>query len=424
MGRKAYRYAHAPGRCRRATPQRAHLCLWREQRRWAPILLDSLTEITGARSYVRPFESIEEEVSSFYAKVSTPVLANISLDFDGIQVEQMYPQELPDLFAGTQLVLTGRYRDGGPATITLSGEVNGRTQTFTYRDNNFRNSGGDDFIPRLWATRAIGHLLTEIRLRGEDPELVQSVVNLSIRYGIITPYTSYLIEEDDIFSQTGRQGIANGVVEEGERMIEMPAAEEVVAEAAASADMAAAEAPMALPTAMPAPQVTGGTAAAEPVAVNEMIQLVGSKTFVMRDGVWMDTAFNADTQTAQEVGFASDAYFDLLTAVPDLGQYLAIGEQVLVVYEDQVYQIVPGAGDTTITLPELAPANDSGNTMTTVKETAVPAIPNPTNQPASQPTNQPTTNTPFFNWGILIGVLGAALVVVVFVAGKLVGKRP
>ncbi|MCA9935021.1 MAG: VWA domain-containing protein, partial [Anaerolineales bacterium] len=159
------------------------------------LLLDSLTQNQhGTTSYVRPFEAIDEEVGNFYTKISTPVLANVHLEVDGVQVEQMYPAELPDLFAGTQLVLTGRYRSGGAAVITLSGEVNGRTQTFTYHDNSFRNSGGDDFIPRLWATRAIGHLLTEIRLHGEDAELVQSVVNLSIRYGIITPYTSFLIE--------------------------------------------------------------------------------------------------------------------------------------------------------------------------------------------------------------------------------------
>ncbi|MGH2538176.1 MAG: VIT domain-containing protein, partial [Candidatus Promineifilaceae bacterium] len=156
-------------------------------------LLDSLAQNhAGAASYVRPGEPIDEAVSGFYAKVSTPVLANINLDFGGVQVEQLFPQRLPDLFAGSQLVLTGRYRAGGPATITLSGEVNGREQVYAYPDNTFRDLGGDAFIPRLWATRAIGHWLTEIRLGGENPELVESIVALSLRYGIITLYTSYL----------------------------------------------------------------------------------------------------------------------------------------------------------------------------------------------------------------------------------------
>jgi Ca-activated chloride channel family protein len=141
---------------------------------------------------------------------------------------------MPDLFAGTQLVVAGRYREGGPATITLTGNANGRPQAFTYADQFFRDEGGEAFIPRLWATRAIGHLMQQIRLRGEDPELVQSIVNLSTRYGVITPYTSFLIEEDDIFAQTG------GALPAMEAAAEMLAAPAVVSGAEA-VDRAAAE---------------------------------------------------------------------------------------------------------------------------------------------------------------------------------------
>lgn len=329
-----------------------------------PNLLDALAENhRGTTTYVRPFQSIDEEVSSFYAKVSTPVLADISLDFGGITAEQMYPATLPDLFAGTQLVLAGRYRDGGPATITLRGIVNGEPQVFTYQDNLFRTQGGDDFIPRLWATRAIGNLLREIRLRGEEPELVQSVVNLSIRYGIITPYTSYLIEEDDIFTQTGREGIATNAVEATRAVTEG-----AVEEAAASADMAAAEAPMALPT-----MTAGAGAPAVPGEVvadaTGQVQVVGSKTFVLRNGVWLDTAYDPERTTPQPIGFASEAYFDLLAAVPQMGQYLAIGPRVLVVIGDQAYEIVEeGAGLDTAVLPTAVFPDETG------MDTAVPVI--------------------------------------------------
>jgi Ca-activated chloride channel family protein len=317
------------------------------------LLLDSLAQNHGGTTtYVRPGQQIDEAVSAFYAKVSTPVLANIDLDFDDIVVEQIYPQSLPDLFAGTQLVVAGRYRDGGPATITLTGEVNGQEQSFTYEDNSFRNSGGDDFIPRLWATRAIGSLLTQIRLNGEDPELVQSVIDLSIRYGIITPYTSYLIEEDDIFTQTGRQII----IEEAEELFAAPgevsggAAVDMAAEQGA---MAEAEAPVAMPTS------TIISKDGSVMTVGDVVQTVGSKTFVLRDGLWIDTAFNADTHQPQEVGFATDAYFELLSAAPEVGQYLALGPQVLLVYDDVAYQIVEGEGQEAITLPESQPTDEN-----------------------------------------------------------------
>ena len=116
---------------------------------------------------------------------------------------------MPDLFAGTQLVLVGRYGEGGPASITLEGTVNGRPQRFTYDDLTFRDVGGDDFIAPLWATRKIGYLLNQIRLHGESREVIEQIVNLSIRYGIITPYTSFLVQEpNQALSEEGRQGMA------------------------------------------------------------------------------------------------------------------------------------------------------------------------------------------------------------------------
>ncbi len=329
------------------------------------LLLDSLAQNHGgATTYVRPGQQIDEAVSSFYTKVSTPVLANIALDFDNIQVEQMYPSSLPDLFAGNQLVLTGRYRNGGPTRITLTGDVNGQERTFVYEDNFFRRSGGDDFIPRLWATRAIGNLLTQIRLHGEDSELVRSVVNLSTRYGIITPYTSYLIEEDDIFTQTGR----DMVVEEMEEAVSEPAdvsGGAAVDRAASQAEMAVAEAPLAAPTTIIVSK--DGTTRSS----NEVLQTVGSKTFVLRDDLWIDTIYNADSQTPEQVGFASDEYFELLSAAPELGQYLAIGPRVLVVFNGVAYEIIDGDSQSQISMPEpliedepSANTTNSGNVST------------------------------------------------------------
>jgi Ca-activated chloride channel homolog len=336
-------------------------------------LLDSLAQNhSGTSSYVRPNQQVDEAVSSFYAKVSTPVLANISLDFDGVVVDQMYPATLPDLFAGTQLVLTGRYREGGAATITLRGEVNGREQTFTYRDHNFRTQGGDAFIPRLWATRAIGHLLTQIRLHGEEPELVQSIVNLSLRYGIITPYTSYLIEEDDIFSQTGRETIVQESLDASGAPAPVSGAE-AVDTASSQRQMAEAEAPLAMPT-MAAAYAADGSVR----TVEETVKLVGSKTFVLRDGVWMDTAYDRDSQTPQVIEFAGDAYFDLLTAVPELSQYLAVAPEVLVVHNGVAYQIVTGEGQT---VSPTGGQPGAGQPATGGRNEPAPTIPAPSGEP-------------------------------------------
>ncbi len=334
------------------------------------LLLDSMTSNhRGTTSYVRPFERIDEELSRFYTKISTPVLADISIDYGDIIVEQLYPSEMPDLFAGTQLVLVGRYRQGGPATITLTGDVNGETQTFVYQDNLFRESGGDQFIPRLWATRAIGNLLTQIRLQGEEAELVESIVNLSIRYGIITPYTSYLIEEDDIFSQLGRQGIIEETMEEEAMAEDAFFGADAVAEAVEEAELSLADAAPAEARSLATPDVSSAgysdfEVEAEAVAQKaaEQVRLVGSKTFVLRDGRWIDTAYD-ETQTVQRVGFATDQYFELLLALPDLGSYFALADQVLVVAGPNLaYDVVLGEGDADFVIPEAAHDVDDSST--------------------------------------------------------------
>ncbi|MFC2037587.1 VIT domain-containing protein [Chloroflexota bacterium] len=176
-------------------------------------LLDTVAQNhRGASGYVRPEEAIDEKVSAFYAKVSTPLLADLEIDYGRIDAEDVYPYPLPDLFAGAQLIVVGRYRDGGDTTVTVRGEVNGQPQVLRYDDIVFQRQGGEEFIARLWATRKIGYLLQQLRLHGEEEELVDEIVDLSIRYGIITPYTSFLVEETDMaLREEGREAIAEEV---------------------------------------------------------------------------------------------------------------------------------------------------------------------------------------------------------------------
>jgi Ca-activated chloride channel homolog len=304
-------------------------------------LLDSIVrDFRGTGSYVRPSERIDEEVASLYNKISSPVLTDISINFDGVTAELLYPTILPNLFAGEQLTLVGRYRNVGTSpSITLTGKARGETQTYTYQNITFTdNAGGEDFIARLWATRRIGDLLNSIRLNGETPELVDSIVSLSLRYGIITPYTSFLITEDDILSQRG--------LEEAQASFAAPSAETTGGVAVDMADMAGSmansNAPAPVPTFAPAQaqesEVLGGQAGE--MQPQNPIQIVGAKTFLWQDGVWTDTTFSPDSMQPIEVVFLSDAYFDLLTQFPDAAPYFAVGEQVIVVIDGTAYKVI------------------------------------------------------------------------------------
>jgi Ca-activated chloride channel family protein len=203
--------------------------------------------------------------------------------------------------------------------------VDGERREFIY-EGNFRAEGGDDFIPRLWATRKIGYLLTQIRLHGEQREWVDAVIALSVRYGIITPYTSFLIEEDDILTAEGQE-------EAVEKFLVMPTpapyGAPAAAEAEAEADLRGAES-------------AGGGEMPEEAA--QVVRPVGTKTFVLQDGVWTDTAFDSSRMSATRVGFGSEDYFDLLAARPEWGAYFALGERVIFVTEGTAYEVVEGGG--------------------------------------------------------------------------------
>jgi Ca-activated chloride channel family protein len=244
---------------------------------------------------------------------------------DGAQIEELYPTPLPDLYAGSQAIIAGKYRAGGPVTITLSGMVNGEAQSFIYEGQSLSTEGGQESLPRLWATRKIGYLLTQIRLYGEKPEWVEAIVDLSVRYGIVTPYTSYLITEDDILTQTGR---ANAVATQSAEFDEEAP---VSGEAAVNASQDQAS-------------MSGGASGdAAPAAPSDeyagQVVVIGSRAFLMIEGVWIETTFDPSTMETVKVQFLSDDYFALLAANPELAAPFALGERVIAFADGVAFEV-------------------------------------------------------------------------------------
>lgn len=162
-------------------------------------LLDKITAETQAyRSYITPKEDIEVKISNFYTKVNSPVLTDLRVTFSAENmVFKSYPRKLPDLFKGSSLTMMGRYKVPGESEVILEGKVNGKPYRKVYEAALAEENEKHDFIPPLWASRCIGFLLDQIRLNGENKELVDEVTALAKEHGIITPYTSYLILEDE-----------------------------------------------------------------------------------------------------------------------------------------------------------------------------------------------------------------------------------
>lgn len=287
-------------------------------------LLDTLAqENRGGTTYVTPDMEIDESVSGFYAKVNDPVLTDIELDFGEMTVYDLYPDPLPDLFSGAQLVLVGRYKESGSETITLKGEVNGIFQSFTYPRQRFSTRGGQDFLPRLWATRKVGSLLRDVRLNGPKVEIVDQIVRLSIRYGIITPYTSFLVTEPQALGEEAQNSIAADAFEGMMAAPTIVTGQEAVERAAEQGAMGRAD-----------------IAAEIPTSAEDIVRIVGSNAYRWIEGVWTDTRYDLETMIPLQVPFLSEEYFSLALTDEGLAAGLALSERVIVIMDKIAYEVV------------------------------------------------------------------------------------
>src|SRR5690606_2625272 len=146
--------------------------------------------------YVREGEDIEVKTSALFTKLSHPVLTDVTLHFDGLEVFDVEPKQLPDLFKGSRLVVLARYRGEGHHAVRLRGTLDGAVREFVYETDFPAAAHEHDFVPVLWAQRRVATLLDAIRINGAAPELVEGVRRLGREYGIVTPYTSHLIVEE------------------------------------------------------------------------------------------------------------------------------------------------------------------------------------------------------------------------------------
>jgi len=350
-------------------------------------LLDKITEETKAFSqYVLPEEDIEIKVSNFFTKIKEPVLANPRIHFpESVRVTKMYPSPLPDLFKGEQLVVVGRYAGKGEGAVQIEGDVSGETRKFA-DDIQFADEASDhEFIPRLWAARRVGYLLDEIRLRGESKELKDEVTELARRYGIVTPYTAYLILEDE-----QQRGVAHNaqtlhfenrtearreLLAKYDSVIREKAGEQAVGGARSLYRLKSAEAPMDAITqgneeiarsyafsAPAGPFSAGGRGSAVAPAPaaginipavtlaegarqrsNEYTQqsrFVGGRTFFHNNGQWTDSQVQSQPNAKKvRLQFDSAEYFELLKKHPQAVAWLSLGRNVQFVLGDTLYEI-------------------------------------------------------------------------------------
>ncbi len=281
------------------------------------VLLDQLAlENHGTTSYVAPGEDLNLSLSTFYRKIASPVLSDVSVTIDGVVTYDVFPRALPDLFGGTQLLILGRARSLGDAEITVAGQT-----TLGFRSTtsmvSFSASMVEPTLPRLWAGRKIAVILDQIRLYGENNELVNEVIALSREYGIITPYTSFLVEGDDLTPEAAADAVYRAAA---------PASGASAVQASSSLKDLAED-------------------AAAP-ATTEAVRVVDDRVYFLRDGVWTDSLYAGESTLA--IKAYSAAAFALIDFVPWIGPHLAVGDR-LIVRVGAVYVQIAAEGTETLT---------------------------------------------------------------------------
>ena len=289
-------------------------------------LIDQIASRTNAvADYVSPGENIEMVVSSFYDKISSPVLTQVKLDWQTLSVSEVYPGKMPDLFKGSEIIVMGRYLDFGKGEVILSGKR--ENETFRYAANiNFVNSDRDNkFIPPLWGSRKIGYLLNEIRMHGENKELIDEVVKLSREYGIVTPYTSYLAQEDE--------AIITNIPQNFRRNPKVPRG--VIKKS--FADLSVGKTGQEAVEASEAIQSLISTTYIEPIAGNSVRHVAG-RTFIFENDLWREKDLDPKLQVLK-IQYGSKAYFNLIVLDSDLIEILSLGEQIEFAYEKIIIRI-------------------------------------------------------------------------------------
>jgi uncharacterized protein YegL len=318
-------------------------------------LLDRLSgENRGYSSYVKEREPLESRIASLYNRLKNPVMTDLSIAFSGVKTSMTYPQSLPDLFEGDQIIMVGKYDRPGHADFSISGSYAGKSQTFHYSADFARNSDKFSyaFVEQLWAVRRIGYLLDQIQLNGRSNEVVDELVRLSKQYGIITPYTSFLADErTDLSDQF--------TLDHKGKM----AAEALMADVSGGTGQmnASNRAVMKTINVAPAPSTPGvgavqmGQSKVASYEANQVervsnVQNVGNRALYRRGRQWIDSSVahkdvaKLNSEAKSVVQF-SDEYFRLVAANSTAeNQILSVqqpGEELIVSMRGNLYRILP-----------------------------------------------------------------------------------
>jgi Ca-activated chloride channel homolog len=287
----------------------------------------------GAADFVPPNGNVEQTVGGLARKLRAPALVDLRVVSSPARIVSMEPVRLPDLFAGQEMVVLGRYSGGGSGPLVIEGTRDGQRVRVSTVVDFARHDADHEYVGTLWAARRIGALTRTMRLEGATEQRIEEIRTLALRHGIVTEYTAYLVLEPDRSSAD----IANAPVRRRSDGSQAPAAAPSSVQQTGRGAFEAAQTSADYATASNVGEAKKVSQRAQMRSEQEngasgggraQQRLVGSRRYEQRGAQWTD--IGQRSQRVVTVEAFSAAYFALLQALPELRDASQLGDDVLV----------------------------------------------------------------------------------------------
>lgn len=171
-------------------------------------LLDGMARYgRGEVEYVALTDDGSAAARRFYERVRSPLLTDISIDWNGLPVADVYPKTVPDLFSAKPVILAGRFTGSGRGTIRLKGKMSGRDFVREIPVD-FSNSQQHNVLATLWARTRIDDLMSQdfkgAQQGNMQDEVKQAITQLGLDYRLMTQFTSFVAVEEMIVTDGGQ----------------------------------------------------------------------------------------------------------------------------------------------------------------------------------------------------------------------------
>jgi Ca-activated chloride channel family protein len=171
-------------------------------------LLDKMAEEgRGEVEYVSLKDDGSLAARRFHERVRSPLLTDISVDWAGLPVADVYPKRIPDLFSAKPVILSGRYTGGGRGLIRLKGKMSGRDFVRELAVELPEAEARHDVLQTLWARTRIDDLMRQdylgIQQGKAHADLKETITHLGIEYRLMTQFTSFVAVEEMVVTEGG-----------------------------------------------------------------------------------------------------------------------------------------------------------------------------------------------------------------------------